>query len=623
MRRSVIALVMLLGAIGTGVAVAADAGSWQHGPDMLAARSGHVAVTMRDGRVLVTGGEASGSPSAELYTPGGGWTAAAAPPPVYRVGAQALQLPDGNVLVVGGQDPESAPSAALYDPVTDRWTATSPPLVARGVYPTATLLDTGQVLVTGGEGPAGTALASAELYSPGPDRWTAAHAMPAAREEHTATKLVNGNVLVVGGFPDDSGQSAPAATVWRYRPVIDDWTSVSSLGTARALHTATLLRDGRVLVTGGADGPTSSTPTAELYDAGSNAWSPTGAMIDGRAGHTATLLRDGRVLVVAGARTTLTSLANSQVFDPATGAFGNAGDIPTARDSHTASLLGDGRVLVAGGHHDGGGTIGGSELWTAGPAGGATPTPSSSPGAADGDGDGVPDSLDNCPADANAGQTDIDKDGIGDACELLPDGNVRPVAGKRALVRLVSGRVFVKLPGSPAKQAAGFVPLKGIAAIPVGSVVDSRRGALAMTAAANGLSARQRATLSAGIFKIKQRAARKGRRRAKTPVDMVLVSAAGAERKCRRTHPAKKGVVRSLRAGGKGVFRTVGGASTTTARNATWTTTDRCDGTVTKVTKGKVVVAARGKRRPVTVRAGHSFTARAKLFAARRGHRGR
>ena len=77
-----------------------------------------------------------------------------------------------------------------------------------------------------------------------------------------------------------------------------------------------------------------------------------------------------------------------------------------------------------------------------------------------------------------------------------------------------------------------------------------------------------------------------------------------------------KGVVRSLTVVAKGVFRAVGGASAATTKGATWMTVDRCDGTLTRVAKGRVSVVARGRRS--TVSAGHKLLVRARLFAARR-----
>ena len=117
----------------------------------------------------------------------------------------------------------------------------------------------------------------------------------------------------------------------------------------------------------------------------------------------------------------------------------------------------------------------------------------------DSDGDGRPDPSDNCPSVANSDQADGDADGVGNACEQLPAGNVPPVAGVNTIVRQVSGEVFVKLPAGNSRlgfrgmvaafQESGFVSLKGVASVPIGSTVDTRKGEIAMESAANGFAA--------------------------------------------------------------------------------------------------------------------------------------
>ncbi len=253
--------------------------------------------------------------------------------------------------------------------------------------------------------------------------------------------------------------------------------------------------------------------------------------------------------------------------------------------------------------------------------------------APDADGDGVPDASDNCPSVANAAQGDADRDGVGDACEVADPGTLPPVTGSRVVVTVLSGDVFVKLPATrslaQAAPIAGFVPLKGVAALPTGTVVDARKGRVALDSTVDGRrigsgGKTQSATLAAGIFRIRQQRAKVGSR---TPVstDFVLTSAPGAEAACVRTSssgPIKgrgRSVVRSLTASTrKGVFRIVGAAGASTAHSATWVTGDRCTGTRTDVGRGHVTIAAKSSKRTVTVRAGRSYTIRAALFTARR-----
>ena len=254
------------------------------------------------------------------------------------------------------------------------------------------------------------------------------------------------------------------------------------------------------------------------------------------------------------------------------------------------------------------------------PGGGGLPT------APDADGDGVPDSTDLCPAVADPAQGDRDSDRIGDACDLLPPGDVPPRAGSSAIVKDVTGTVFVKLPARGAKQAAEFVPLKGVAALPVGTTVDARKGSLVMVAAANSRPVgdrrrrTQQARLAAGIFRIRQaRALRASSRR--LPADVVLASAPGAERACigsTRARPRKRSV-RAVSVTGKGFFRAVGGASVGTSRNGSWITTDRCDGTLTEVGRGSVTVRDPRRHRTYKVRAGRGLLIKRALFVPLKG----
>jgi len=134
-------------------------------------------------------------------------------------------------------------------------------------------------------------------------------------------------------------------------PPVGRFTPTGSMAFARSGHTATLLTDGTVLVTGGSDA-TGPLATAEIFDPATGMFTPTGGVMEtARAGHTATLLTNGTVLVTGGSDAT-GPLATAEIFHPATGMFSpTAGMMETARSGQTATLLNDGsgRVLVAGG----------------------------------------------------------------------------------------------------------------------------------------------------------------------------------------------------------------------------------------------------------------------------------
>lgn len=115
---------------------------------------------------------------------------------------------------------------------------------------------------------------------------------------------------------------------------------------SRLTHRATLLLDGRVLITGGRDGDWGrpALASAELYDPNSGTFSPTGNMKNARSGHEATRLADGRILITGGYSGT-----EAEIYDPATGTFASAGNMTRSRYFHAAVLLNSGKVLITGG----------------------------------------------------------------------------------------------------------------------------------------------------------------------------------------------------------------------------------------------------------------------------------
>jgi hypothetical protein len=143
------------------------------------------------------------------------------------------------------------------------------------------------------------------------------------RQAHTATLLTNGEVLVAGGFAVINGWPVWASAEV-YEPSARNFTATGDMTTARYLHTATLLPSGKVLIAGGSsivNGGT-SLGIAELYDPATRSFAGTGDMAVARRGHTATLLRDGKVLIAGGVSNDGGgSLASAEVYDPSTGNF--------------------------------------------------------------------------------------------------------------------------------------------------------------------------------------------------------------------------------------------------------------------------------------------------------------
>jgi hypothetical protein len=170
------------------------------------ARRHHTATLLTDGKVLIAGGEGSGGAlsSAVLYDPARDpmdpWVVKGTMK-AARAGHTATLLLNGKVLIAGGRNGSVLPDAELYDPTKDQWSAAAPMAEARSGH-TATLLENGEVLVAGGDGRNGV-LGSAELYDPGTDPgtdpWSDAGSVADVRAGHTATLLAGGAVLIAGG----------------------------------------------------------------------------------------------------------------------------------------------------------------------------------------------------------------------------------------------------------------------------------------------------------------------------------------------------------------------------------------------------------------------------------------
>jgi hypothetical protein len=211
----------------------------------------------------------------------------------------------------------------------------------------------------------------------------------------TVTLLANGEVLIVGGG-DNHASATNLAEI--YNPATDAFTPAGSglMATERTYHSATLLKDGRVLIAGGINRMGKALDSAILFDLKSGKFIPTGSMAEPRYDDAATLLPDGRVLISGGTSTSEgyaganqekqeeQSLDTAELYDPRSGKFSPAGKLErvydltsnkimmrasmtTARREHTATLMTAGplrgQVLIAGGIGDKNKPIASAELY--------------------------------------------------------------------------------------------------------------------------------------------------------------------------------------------------------------------------------------------------------------------
>lgn len=219
----------------------------------------------------------------------------------------AVALHDGHILICGGTSDANVggvlDSAELYDPIAGNFTPTGAMKEARQGH-TATVLPNGQVLIAGGSKNIGfrSELASAEIYDPNSGTFRPVGAMTTPREGHSATLLRDGRVLIAGGSPNGIATTASAEV---YDPETGRFTAIAPMGVPREAHSATLLRSGKVLIAGGGRGGMPggyiAYDTAEIFDPAHNTFSTLGThMVVDRVGLAAALLDDGRVLLVGG-----------------------------------------------------------------------------------------------------------------------------------------------------------------------------------------------------------------------------------------------------------------------------------------------------------------------------------
>jgi hypothetical protein len=169
-----------------------------------------------------------------------------------------------------------------------------------------------------------------------------------SRSQHTATLLVDGRVLITGG---GSLNSAFVSTTETYDPDNGTFRAAASMIDARRMHTATLLPDDRVLIVGGW-GARGALASAELFDPQTGTFTATGSLAIGRGGHTAVLLSSGKVLIVGGyGFNSYPNVAPAELYDPVSGTFAPAGDYAGRGGCDFCApsvLLSDGTVLFPG-----------------------------------------------------------------------------------------------------------------------------------------------------------------------------------------------------------------------------------------------------------------------------------
>jgi hypothetical protein len=302
---------------------------------------------LANGRVLSWGH--GGSP--QVWDPAtGSFTAAPSPSLLFCTGHTFL--PDGRLLVAGGHisNGHGLPNTNIFDPATGSWQAAAPMAAGRW-YPTTTTLPNGEVLVLSGQDESGALNAIPEIWNGSAWRQltTASLSLPNYPRTFVAP---DGRVFYAGAAQQSRWLDVTGTGRWSLGPQL-------KFG-ARSYGSAVMYLPGKILYVGGGSPPTN---TAEVIDLNTPAaqWTYTGSMAYARWNANATLLPTGDVLVTGG--TSLADRVNpagavnvAELWSPATGQWTQlASAAPLLRGYHsTTVLLPDGRVLHSGGG-DGGG----------------------------------------------------------------------------------------------------------------------------------------------------------------------------------------------------------------------------------------------------------------------------
>jgi photosystem II stability/assembly factor-like uncharacterized protein len=312
-------------------------------------KSGHTVTALRDGSVLIAGGDAFGTgpepiPDCERFDPETNLFSRTGSMTVPRETHTATLLQDGRVVVSGGMSCCAGEvflrSTEVYDPVSETWEPAGDMQFPRA-NALAALLPSGKVLVVGGE--IGLPFGSGsvpELFDPSTGTLRLAAPLPVAQFPFTATMLLDSSLFLTLGNPSAGSRSA---ALYDYRA--DQWTPLVDTPSFNAAS-ATLLTDGRVLLFDGTLG--------EVFDPGARTFTPTGTgPVRLLSGVQALGLNDGRAYVCCSFQMgTGEPTHTAEFYDPVKNTFEPAPETALQRGAGIATKLKDGRVLIVGGYAD-------------------------------------------------------------------------------------------------------------------------------------------------------------------------------------------------------------------------------------------------------------------------------
>lgn len=288
---------------------------WHTLPPMPHPRQAHAAVALPDGRVLVLGGQSQDAHELRttlVWQPEDRRFVEGPPLLAARSGPVAVRFADGAVLVLGtdfDDDLERGTRAELLVPGASAWVPAGQ--TARLFHPGPVCVSGSRVLIAGGrDNGFGFAIVEGVHFAPPLDQttevwdrergaWGQLGPLVESRDEAAGVTLSDGRVLVVGGWRQ--GHVLTSAEVWD--PRTESWSATGGLATPRSSFALTALPGGRALVSGGLGADSKESTAVECWDPVQGVWSPGTPLRIGRAGHRLVEVAPGRFLVVGCTRT--------------------------------------------------------------------------------------------------------------------------------------------------------------------------------------------------------------------------------------------------------------------------------------------------------------------------------
>lgn len=268
-------------------------------------RDEFTATKLNNGKVLIAGGQSRtiSVKSTELYNPQTNKFEKGPDMNFYRSDHTATLLKDGRVLLSGGEysvfalNNKNIPDE-IYNPRTGKFSIAASLNVPRHNH-SSILLQDGRVLILGGSNKKGI-LSSIEIYNTKNNKFKLDGNMNLPRVKPNVYVLKNGNVIISGGVGKGNGNAIFLREIEIYNPKTNKFKILTKRNSIPQMPAEVLLKDDRILFTGGATGVGLSVQyykTSETYNTATNKFTEGKNMNRVREGHVAILLKDGNVLI--------------------------------------------------------------------------------------------------------------------------------------------------------------------------------------------------------------------------------------------------------------------------------------------------------------------------------------